>query len=532
MQMRVFLLVLLSVSLTIYSQKSNTPFYHNTLVAANDVSVSVSNIGSGVGNGWWHVDGGGQVLYDYGPFFVAKTDTGLVWAQNAWNPGYGAGPLKYNIPIRLFLTPESDTLRVHKIELSDSLNYNRDLYTWPADHGAPVFSDGTPLCYATESTWAVYNALDSRKKFSIHPSPQFPLEIHQNIYAYQDNHPDIPIDFLDEIVFFEYTFINKSNVAFDSAYIGFWTDIDFYYGSSLLEEEFAVDIPNQLGYHWTNFYNEYEHEDTTKDPAIGFVQLYGPLQTAPGHEAIISGEKRKDKKNLDLSAFHGVGDDSFPSDHYYSIAQKREHAFLMAQGLDKEGKPVSDPVTGEITTFPFNSNPLTAGIWPDHNKGFGMGFYLFSGPFTMAPGDSNWAMYAFLPVMDGGPRKSITELKRRASELREIDYNNLVIKTPIPTSNKNRKDKSFIPEKFELFQNFPNPFNNTTSIRFDLSEKTEVKLEVFSVLGEIIFEENFNTMNMGKYTYELSMKNFAAGVYLYRMITTNDVSIKKLVYLK
>jgi hypothetical protein len=47
-------------------------------------------------------------------------------------------------------------------------------------------------------------------------------------------------------------------------------------------------------------------------------------------------------------------------------------------------------------------------------------------------------------------------------------------------------NESLIPTKLDLYQNYPNPFNPGTSIRYDLPEKTLVRVSVYSLLGEEI----------------------------------------------
>jgi photosystem II stability/assembly factor-like uncharacterized protein len=93
------------------------------------------------------------------------------------------------------------------------------------------------------------------------------------------------------------------------------------------------------------------------------------------------------------------------------------------------------------------------------------------------------------------------------------------------------------PKDYALYQNYPDPFNPTTTIRFDLKQTSTVVLDVFNTIGQKIMEQSYGTLNAGEYEKELSMAQFASGVYYYRIEAVgNDgehfVSIKKLVLMK
>ena len=73
-----------------------------------------------------------------------------------------------------------------------------------------------------------------------------------------------------------------------------------------------------------------------------------------------------------------------------------------------------------------------------------------------------------------------------------------------------------IPMSFSLDQNFPNPFNPTTTLRFGLPRRSKVKLQVFNVLGQLVKVIVNGEMNAGFYEKQWNA-SVASGIYFCRM---------------
>ena len=94
-----------------------------------------------------------------------------------------------------------------------------------------------------------------------------------------------------------------------------------------------------------------------------------------------------------------------------------------------------------------------------------------------------------------------------------------------------------IPSGFKLSQNFPNPFNPTTTMKYSIPEnvkrKTEnVKLIVYDILGREIAVLVNKEQKPGNYEVKWAAGNQSSGVYFYRIITGNYVETKKMVLLR
>ncbi len=74
---------------------------------------------------------------------------------------------------------------------------------------------------------------------------------------------------------------------------------------------------------------------------------------------------------------------------------------------------------------------------------------------------------------------------------------------------------------FTLNQNFPNPFNPSTTITFELKESAEVILSVVNSLGEVIASERYGKLSPGEYSEMISLTQ-SSGVYYYRLLLRTE----------
>ena len=96
---------------------------------------------------------------------------------------------------------------------------------------------------------------------------------------------------------------------------------------------------------------------------------------------------------------------------------------------------------------------------------------------------------------------------------------------------------SIVPLNFQLLQNYPNPFNPSTKIDFKVSQRTNIKISVYNLLGEKVRDLLNREMNEGTFSINWNGKdNFnrdlANGVYFIKMETNKYVKTIKAVLLK
>lgn len=86
--------------------------------------------------------------------------------------------------------------------------------------------------------------------------------------------------------------------------------------------------------------------------------------------------------------------------------------------------------------------------------------------------------------------------------------------------------------EYSLSDNYPNPFNPSTKIKYRLKEDGLVNLAVYNVLGEKIDQLIDEFKSKGNYSVNFNASGLSSGVYIYKLNVNNFTSIKKMVITK
>jgi hypothetical protein len=100
-------------------------------------------------------------------------------------------------------------------------------------------------------------------------------------------------------------------------------------------------------------------------------------------------------------------------------------------------------------------------------------------------------------------------------------------------SNPLIEEKKVIPSKLSLEQNYPDPFNPSTKIKFCLPEKLFVNLKVYNSIGSEIASLVKGVTPAGIHEVSFNASNYTSGVFFYTLITGNNfVQTRKMILMK
>ncbi len=111
----------------------------------------------------------------------------------------------------------------------------------------------------------------------------------------------------------------------------------------------------------------------------------------------------------------------------------------------------------------------------------------------------------------------------------ESGFNRLALPAPVQVQTR--------PEVFSLANNYPNPFNPATTIKYALPQAADVELAVYNVLGQPVRTLVAEHQNAGRYVVEWDATNdsghsLSSGMYFYRLEAGGDLEVKKMLLLK
>jgi hypothetical protein len=196
-------------------------------------------------------------------------------------------------------------------------------------------------------------------------------------------------DALGNTLFFKYHFINKNTKPLEETYVAVFFDPDLGQGN---DDYVACDTTLGIGYVYNGNVTDQKYGAAVPAMACDFFQ--GPIVDAPGSTATLpDGTVLQDKKILKMTAFFAYINGSpiaGMTDPTPQDAIGAQEAYFFLQGRLGNGEPWTNTETGQITTFPFDGDPVAGTGWLMSSitvpKDMRMG--LSAGPFTLAPGES------------------------------------------------------------------------------------------------------------------------------------------------
>lgn len=228
-----------------------------------------------------------------------------------------------------------------------------------------------------------------------------------------------------------------------------------------------------------------------------------------------------------------------------NYTQGRTLAYTIKAKATDKGGLVSNVITtsiivNNVNRAPyFTSFPAAEVIVPVHNVPF---YYTF--PWTAKDDDGDNVVFS-LVVAPTGASISTTGLFSWSPTVQQAGQAYLVTvqisdgtlvdsKTVIVRADDKVLDieNEAIPSVYALSQNYPNPFNPTTSIKFALPKESNVKLSVYTILGEEIALLVNRVMPAGNHQVEFNASKLNSGMYIYKIEANNFVSVKKMILIK
>ncbi len=102
----------------------------------------------------------------------------------------------------------------------------------------------------------------------------------------------------------------------------------------------------------------------------------------------------------------------------------------------------------------------------------------------------------------------------------------------IVTSVERIEDTVEVPKDFILLQNFPNPFNPSTEIRFNLNQPSPTVLKIYNLKGQEVATLVDEELLAGSYKVTFEPTNLPSGVYVYRLESVGQIEARKMILLK
>ena len=359
-------------------------------IDVNNISMFVTNTGSFA---WDKVDPGQPAGLEFpkgtgktavfaaGLWLGAKVGGATRIALAEYSDEYGPGSALGGVPE----DPNSPEVKVYKLNRVYSSSGARDSaladYTAGAvPRGAPpvtVQGDGSLDIPGDQMLWAVYNDLDPTHHNN-RAGSTLPLgvEVQQTTFAFDEPGP------LANTVFIRFKILNRGGNTLDSTYAAIWSDPDL---GGATDDLVGCDSTRALAFVYNATVSDAVYGGLP--PSVCFDFLRGPS---------VGGSP------LPAWSFNKYINGTDP------VGAQQTYNYL--KGLLPDGSVLVNPVTGSPTRFAVSGDPVAGLGWLDTNPS-DRRMTLSSGPFTMAPGDSQEIVAAIVIGQGADPLSSVSKME-------------------------------------------------------------------------------------------------------------------------
>ncbi|CAG0940032.1 hypothetical protein BROC_00875 [Candidatus Brocadiaceae bacterium] len=192
----------------------------------------------------------------------------------------------------------------------------------------------------------------------------------------------------------------------------------------------------------------------------------------------------------------------------------------------------NNPLPVELTSFTAVANAKSVQLqWATASEVDNYGFEV-ERRLTNSSDDS-WQTLGFIPGSgQSNSPKNYSYSDNQVSGGTSFKYRLKQIDTDGSSEYVAETEVEVVPNAYELGQNFPNPFNPSTSIRFSITQPGMVKLNVYNLSGEKVLSLLDEHREAGNYEVKVTASELASGTYFYRLEAGDFVSVKKMTLIK
>lgn len=455
-----FIFFLILVSMGFKSEDKNngtrkiTTNDNYNYIAINQIFMWISNNGDGShspttdGQGFFWPGGANATkgaIFEDGLLWGGKIGREIRVGGSTYRHGLQAGKILEDGTAD---NPDLDKYRVYKIRKDWQTlppgptrdQYEKDYNEWPIEDGAPyvdVDGDGQPTpgvdvpkFVGDEVLWYVSNDLDAARTTQLYGTLPFGMEVQATVFGFNRTGA------LGDMVFEKFKMINKGQNTIKDMIVGYWSDTDL---GDANDDFTGCDTTLSLGYTYNGTNNDAIYG--TPPPAVGYDFFQGPIvEGSATDSAKFLGGWRYGYRNLPMTAFaFYINGSSVYADPDLGIPDGSVQFYNYMQGLVWDGQPFIDPNTGLPVKFVLAGDPVAGTGWYE-GKGWPGGpaaddrrHFMASGPFDMAPGDTQEVVVGLVIAVGSNNIESVAALKQKdgaAQIAYDLDFN----LTPSPSA--------------------------------------------------------------------------------------------------